>query len=918
MQTPMLPRTLRRKPRLTLILAYTALFALLMGVWAAIFAVNGKSFIQYGDTLKQHYPFLMYYGRWLRQAVRCLLSGTPVPTYDFSVGYGADIITAFSYYGLGDPLDLLAALTPSSLTELLLEGLIVLRLYLAGLAFMAFSLRHGNSRFGTLLGAAAYVFSAWPIQAGLIEPVFLVPMYCFPLMLLGADDLFEGRNPARYIAAVALTALSNFLFFYMAAVLLALYAAALYLRRYGRRLRALPGLAAKFAGFALIGIAIAAVTLLPTALELFGSARFETSRQTAPYPFYRFFQLLANLTTGMGCDAYSSYAGVTAAAFLGVLVLFARRGRDRWLKLAWAGLFALLLIPRAGSALNGFSYVSNRWVWAFTMLEAFILARVCPGMTALTAGEKRTLLALLAGYCGAAFLYQEARSEAALLGALLLLLLAGIALCGGTGTRRGTRAVLLAGCCLGIVMNLGGYYGIAEGGAVNEYRAPGEAWQVSVAANPAAVLCQMEDDGFWRYDSLMNEPINSAMLLNLHGTGYFFSLNNRYLSALFRELGQNTPVEYDYRSLDGRAVLEALFGVRYAVSAPDSAAALPAVFDRSAVFAAQVNGGTAAVYRNTAALPIGFAVTEQVSRARYDALTPLQKQDALLDGAVLEESILPEAALTGDTVRPEAAVTLNGVEQLDETTYYAPQDGGTITLTVAEPVMGAETALVVQGMQYTAANPLDGMGADRLAAMSAYDRRVTEKQYAHFWCKDSVYLRLVSNIGEGRIDYNMPNSQYYCGRSDFVYNFGTSDEGLRELTIVLPFAGWYTFDDLAVECQLLDSVADRAAALGGQPLQNTVLSANSLTGEITVSADSVLVVQLPFSEGWSVTVDGAAAELLRVDTAFLGVSLAPGSHTVQFCYRTPGLAAGTACSAAGLVLLLGIRLIPKRRRPGRR
>lgn len=70
----------------------------------------------------------------------------------------------------------------------------MLRLYLAGLAFMAFSRRHGNSRFGTLLGALAYVFSAWPIQAGLIEPVFLVPMYCFPLMLLGADDLFEGRS----------------------------------------------------------------------------------------------------------------------------------------------------------------------------------------------------------------------------------------------------------------------------------------------------------------------------------------------------------------------------------------------------------------------------------------------------------------------------------------------------------------------------------------------------------------------------------------------------------------------------------------------------------------------------------------------------------------------------------------------------
>mgnify|MGYP002534828641 CR=1 FL=1 len=411
----------RRQGRGALVLAYTALFALLMGIWAAIFALNGQSFIQYGDTLKQHYPFLVYYGRWLRQAVRCVLTGAAMPTWDFSIGYGADIITTLSYYGLGDPLDLLAAFVPGRWTEQLLEGLIVLRLYLAGLAFMAFSRRHGNSRFGTLLGALAYVFSAWPIQAGLIEPVFLVPMYCFPLMLLGADDLFEGRSPVLYIAAIALTALSNFLFFYMAAMLLVLYAIAVYSKRYGaKNLRTLPPLLAKFIGFALVGIAISAVTLLPTAQELFGSARFGLTRETAPYPFYRFFELLANMTTGMGYDAYSTYAGVTSAAFLGVLVLFAKPRQNTVLKCAWLGLLALLLVPQAGSVLNGISYVSNRWVWAFTMLEAFILARVCPGITAFEPKEKRNLFALLAVYCVVAFCVKQGRTETALLGALLL------------------------------------------------------------------------------------------------------------------------------------------------------------------------------------------------------------------------------------------------------------------------------------------------------------------------------------------------------------------------------------------------------------------------------------------------------------------------------------------------------------------
>ena len=46
---------------------------------------------------------------------------------------------------------------------------------------------------------------------------------------------------------------------------------------------------------------------------------------------------------------------------------------------------------------------------------------------------------------------------------------------------------------------------------------------------------------------------------------------------MFRELGQNTPVEYDYRGLQNRTPLETLFGVKYALCAPDSTGALPAL-----------------------------------------------------------------------------------------------------------------------------------------------------------------------------------------------------------------------------------------------------------------------------------------------------------------------------------------------------
>ena len=77
--------------------------------------------------------------------------------------------------------------------------------------------------------------------------------------------------------------------------------------------------------------------------------------------------------------------------------------------------------------------------------------------------------------------------------ALLLVLLAVFVLAADGVSRRGVQAVLLAGCCLGVVMNLGGYYGIEEADAVNEYRPAGYAWSTTVQDNPAVTLHLMDD-----------------------------------------------------------------------------------------------------------------------------------------------------------------------------------------------------------------------------------------------------------------------------------------------------------------------------------------------------------------------------------------------------------------------------------------
>ncbi len=85
--------------------------------------------------------------------------------------------------------------------------------------------------------------------------------------------------------------------------------------------------------------------------------------------------------------------------------------------------------------------------------------------------------------------------------------------------------------------------------------------------------------------------------------------------------------------------------------------------------------------------------------------------------------------------------------------------------------------------------------------------------------------------------------------------------------------------------------------------------------EVSLERPAVLVVSDTWSEGWSTTVDGAAAPLLRVNGLVRGVSLPAGAHRVVMEYSPPGLALGAALSALSAAIALLLASAPARRRP---
>lgn len=84
-------------------------------------------------------------------------------------------------------------------------------------------------------------------------------------------------------------------------------------------------------------------------------------------------------------------------------------------------------------------------------------------------------------------------------------------------------------------------------------------------------------------------------------------------------------------------------------------------------------------------------------------------------------------------------------------------------------------------------------------------------------------------------------------------------------------------------------------------------SPTELALEVALVRPGILVLAEPWYPGWQVSVDGAAAPLLRVDYALQGVALAPGRHRIAFSYRCRPLALGGALSLSALLLsMMGI------------
>lgn len=381
-------------------LTYTVAAVLLLAVVYAPFAAAGKTFVHYGDGVSQHCRALIYCGEWLREIGRTLVKEhrLVIPEWDFSIGLGANILTTLNYYAIGDPLNLFAAFVPTRYMPYFFSFLVLVRNYLSGLAFSAFCIYMKKNRpMGILAGAITYMLCSYAVYAGTVHPFFVNPMIYFPLVLLGVEKVFRREKPWVLIFSVCVSAVSNFYFFYMIVLETIIYVLVRCICTYGwKRRREGIVMILKIGGYSLVGVLLSAVIFLPIIRTFLNDYRIEKEYVIADFYKQIYYEkLLSSFVSGLSLGSYTEL-GYGMPALLAVALLFLGQNRKKYraeLKVLFAVGTLLLMFPMAGHILNGFSYASNRWMWGYSMLCAYILCELWEELTAMSTKNAARLLA---------------------------------------------------------------------------------------------------------------------------------------------------------------------------------------------------------------------------------------------------------------------------------------------------------------------------------------------------------------------------------------------------------------------------------------------------------------------------------------------------------------------------------------------
>ncbi len=135
-------------------------------------------------------------------------------------------------------------------------------------------------------------------------------------------------------------------------------------------------------------------------------------------------------------------------------------------------------------------------------------------------------------------------------------------------------------------------------------------------------------------------------------------------------------------------------------------------------------------------------------------------------------------------------------------------------------------------------------------------------------------------------------------------------EALDEITIIVTFKDPQNMIATVLSAAFIEGKMEQIyQVLSQEQLKITEYSDDYLKGYVTINQETDFLITIPYTEGWTVTVDGESVDVELFCDLYTVVTLDRGVHYIEMSYKTPGFYRGTVITIfSGNLLLLGLAI----------
>lgn len=844
--------------------------AFLIAVAAALIAMIAEGIYPFGtqqiaiiDLYHQYLPFLS-------ELQDKLQSGGSL-FFSWNGGGGSNFWNLIAYYG-ASPLNLLLVIFPKSLIMEAVTSILLLKIGFAA-AFMAVFLRYayGKGDTGTAAFAVLYALCSF-VMAYYWCIMWMDAVMLLPLCMTGLHKLIDEGRVSLYTVSLALIVFSNYYIAIMVCIFILCYYPVLYFIKVKnggvRRCLLTTG---KAAGCSLLGIAMSAVMLLPTYISMqdtyYISAEMPEVWKTYNDPLSIVNQLLPNAQLIVRSGLPNLYCGLIVVILL-VFFITSRTIplREKTLDLVFlAFMFLSLNLNKLDFIWHGFHF-PNQLPYRYTFVICFVLVGIAY-RTFLRVDEFRlnavwgVLAAGIGYYLIAHRILKDDVDDPSLFfycGVAFLILYCAVFVVYRKGYVRKPVFVFLIAVVIIAEMISNTSTSLDRNGTTSR-----ETYFENYS--DIVSLTDSVKDEFVRTELDGSNVLNCPAFYGYKGISQFSSTLNAGTTEFMEKIGlDGEPGKNRFTYNRTAPVVDSLLNVKYLISKNRP------LDDEDHELVKQE--GNSYLYKNRYPLAAGYVLGEPIrtwdtgSDDPFDVLNDYVR--AATDGSC--------SRVFYDAGKPELI-----------TDHAEVKDDGGKTVTAIPDESSSEKSVI---MRYKASK--------------------TQKYYVFVEAghASEITVRKGSDID----DISLRND---CGS---VVDIGKIEKG-KTFDIIIKYdteaSGSESFIDSYV-CFMDRDEWDRAyRIISAETMDVTEWSDTHITGTVTAGRDGMLVTSVPYENGWKLKVDGRTTEIRELaGGALISLPLSAGDHVIELEFRPPGLIAGTAITAASILLLAAIEVFIRRKK----